>query len=34
VSPVWNRRFQPIGIGQSEDHAIGIVHQALELGVN
>jgi len=26
--------FSRIGIGQSEDHAIGIIHQALDLGVN
>src|SRR5579859_4644001 len=26
--------FSRIGIGQSEDHAVGIVRQALDLGVN
>src|SRR5580658_7119924 len=26
--------FSRIGIGQSEDHAIGIIRQALDLGVN
>src|SRR3984957_19200050 len=26
--------FSRIGIGQSEDHAVGIIRQALDLGVN
>jgi aryl-alcohol dehydrogenase-like predicted oxidoreductase len=26
--------FSRVGIGQSEDHAVGIIHQALDLGIN